>query len=85
MLFFAADNDPFSLAHETVLRDLDVTRQLQIVTYRVDVDAYPGLKLRYGVIVPDTFVLLDASAERVQSWIHPNENDLRALLSAAAR
>lgn len=85
MLFFASDDDPFSVAHETVLRDLDVTRALQIRTYRVDTDLYPGLKIRYGVVVPDTFVLLDASAERVQSWIHPNERDLRSLLSAAAQ
>jgi len=49
-------------------------------TYRLDYGSSTGARFTYGVIVPDTFVLLGPDGVRKTNVIHPSEAELRALL-----
>ncbi len=80
VLFFAAESDPFSKIHDTYIREVVASGSLRIPTYRIEYGSSTGTRLKFGVIVPDTFVLLDGSGNRVSSVIHPTEKELRSLL-----
>lgn len=84
LLFFVQTGDPFTEEHDGILSDAAKTRQLQVLTYRIDFGENSTLRFRYGVIVPDTFVLIDAKGNKLQSILHPSESELRALLSTPA-
>ncbi len=84
LLFFSQSNDPFSLEHEDVLHSFAASGKLRIRTYRIDFNN-TSMKLQYGVVVPDTFILLDATGQRIQSIIHPSEAELRLLLTSNPR
>ncbi len=82
ILFFAQADDPFSLAHEEIILAYAVKKELRLPVFRVDF-LNKQMKLTYGVIVPDTFIVLDAVGQRVQSIIHPSTAELRALLTSS--
>lgn len=81
LLFFMQADDPFSLSHEEMILSLAISKKLKTPVFRVDFEN-TSMKLEYGVIVPDTFVLLDAMGERQESIIHPGTAELRALLTS---
>lgn len=80
ILFFAKQSDPFSAASDAALRSLYDAKTALVSTYRVDFPTSTGARLRYGVIVEDTFVLLDATGERVNAFVHPTADDLKILV-----
>lgn len=80
ILFFAKDGDPFSAAHDKILQALYESGSVSVTTYRVDYGSSTGARLRYGVVVEDTFVLLGPSGERVASLVHPSEEDISILV-----
>ncbi len=82
VLFFASPDDPFSVEHHGLVTDLFNTAQLKVAVYRVDFATATGTKLAFGVIVPDTFVVLDANSERSGSFLHPTDTELRTLLTS---
>ncbi len=84
LLFFAQTDDPFSLSHEEMILSLAIAKKLTTPVFRVDF-ANTSMKLEYGVIVPDTFVLLDAMGERLESIIHPSSVELRTLLTSSSQ
>ncbi|MSR67276.1 hypothetical protein EXS65_00395 [Candidatus Peribacteria bacterium] len=83
VLFFADDEDPFSVIHETMLRDAALESRLHLLVYKVDFESAGKLKLQYGVVLPDTFVLLNKNAERIQSILHPSDAEFHALLTSS--
>jgi len=80
LLFFAQNSDPFSAQSDLNLRKLYASGSAVVSTYRLDFGSETGARFNYGVIVPDTFVLLGPSGERKTSMIHPQEEELKALL-----
>ncbi len=85
ILFFADDDDPFSSDHDEMLRDAAAENRLSVIVYRVDFKTAGNVKLQYGVIIPDTFILLDVSGNRVKSIIHPSDTELQTLLKTSPR
>ncbi len=79
ILFFAQTDDPFSLAHEEIILAYAVKKELRLPVFRVDF-LNKQMKLAYGVIVPDTFIIVDAMGQRLRSIIHPSTTELRTLL-----
>ncbi len=79
ILFFAQADDPFSLEHEEIILSYAVKKELRLPVFRVDF-LNKQMKLSYGVIVPDTFIVLDATGQRLRSIIHPSTAELRTLL-----
>jgi hypothetical protein len=80
ILFFAKDGDPFSLKHDAHLQALYAAGSGSVSTYRVDFSTATGARIRYGVIVEDTFVVLDRSGDRIASYLHPTGDDIAALI-----
>ncbi len=80
LLFFSQNSDPFSAQSDLNLRKLYASGSAAVSTYRLDFGSETGARFSYGVIVPDTFVLLGSSGERKTSIIHPQEEELKALL-----
>lgn len=80
ILFFAKDGDPFSVRSDHALHTLYESGSVSVNTYRVDFPSSTGARLKYGVIVENTFVLLDASGQRVAAFIHPTEDDIAVLV-----
>lgn len=80
LLFFAQANDPFSAQSDLLLRNLYASGTVKISTFRLDFGTETGAKFAYGVIVPDTFVLLGPIGEWKKSLIHPQEGELKAFL-----
>lgn len=80
ILFFAKPGDVFSEANDKLLRSLYDAGDVTVSTYRLDFSSATGSRLRYGVIVEDTFVLLDATGERVNAFIHPTPDEVRILV-----
>ncbi len=81
VLFFARFSDPFSDAHDLLIRSLVADGQLAHPVYRIDFATATGAKIEYGVVVPDTFVVIDAAGMRSKPLIHPTDEELRAVLS----
>lgn len=81
VLFFSKATDPFSLQHDMMLQSLAAAHTLRIAAYRVDFDSGTGARLAFGVVVPDTFVFLDARGQRTSLLIHPTPDEVRALLT----
>lgn len=80
MLFFVKDSDPYSVEHDHLLESLYESGSVSVSTYRVDFGSATGARLKYGVIVEDTFILLDASGERVGAFTHPSTADIHVLV-----
>ena len=83
VLFFVDAEDPFSLSHDALITTLSASAQLKIPTYRVDFSTAMGMKITYGVVVPDTFVFVDANGVRQQSLIHPRDDELKIFLTSS--
>jgi hypothetical protein len=83
VLFFVSADDPFSLDHHTFITDLYHSGLLSVPVYRVDFETATGTKLAFGVVVSDTFVLLDETGQRTESVIHPSDTELRSLLTSS--
>ncbi len=81
VLFFAKASDLFSLQHDMQIQSLAAAHTLRLSVYLVDFDTGTGARLAFGVVVPDTFVLLDAQGQRTSLLIHPTPHELHALLS----
>ncbi len=80
ILFFAKETDPYSIEHDQLLRTLYESGAVSVSTYRVDFASATGARLTYGVITEDTFILLDASGERVGAYTHPSSEEIRILV-----
>ncbi len=80
ILFFAGTADRFSVANDHLLQSLYESGAVSVSTYRVDFGSATGARLKYGVIVEDTFILLDASGERVGAYTHPSPDEVRILV-----
>jgi len=80
ILFFATTDDPFSVSHDQLLQRLYASGSVSVPTYRVDFGSATGARLRYGVVIEDTFILLDASGERVGAYTHPSPEDIAILV-----
>lgn len=79
LLFFASD-DPFSAASEAYLHKVYGSGAAKVSAYRLEFGSSTGARLTHGVLVPNTFVLLDASGQRVTAVIHPSQEELSILL-----
>lgn len=79
LLFFASD-DPFSDASEAFLHKAYESGAAKVSAYRLEFGSSTGARLTHGVLVPNTFVLLDASGQRVTAVIHPSQEELSILL-----
>ena len=80
ILFFAGTGDRFSVANDHLLQSLYESGSVSVSTYRVDFGSATGARLTYGVVVEDTFILLDASGERVGAYTHPSPDEVRILV-----
>lgn len=80
VLFFFKADDPFSIRSDAAIRNVYGTGGAVVTTYRLDFPSSTGARLKYGVLVEDTFVLLDAQGERVASFIHPTDEEIRIIL-----
>ena len=80
VLFFYRETDPFSVRSDAVIRSVYGTGGAVVSTYRLDFSTSTGARLKYGVLVEDTFVLLDAQGERVAGFIHPTDEEVRIIL-----
>lgn len=80
VLFFFRPTDPFSVRNDAVIRAVYGTGAAVVSTYRVDYPTSTGARLKYGVLIEDTFVLLDAQGQRVASFIHPTDEEIRIIL-----
>ena len=83
VLFFVDVDDPFSIAHDAFISTLSVAGLLKVPVYRIDFATASGRRVALGVVVSDTFVLLDAKGQRVSSLIHPRNDELKVLLTSA--
>lgn len=80
-LFFYQVADPFSQRSDRYLRQWYASGAVSVSTLRLDAGAASGMTLQYSVLLPDTFVLLNASGSKISSILHPTPEELRALLS----
>lgn len=80
VLFFAKEGDPFSVRSDAAIRAVYGTGAAVVTTYRLDYPTSTGARIKYGVVVEDTFVLLDAQGQRVTSLIHPTVEEIRIIL-----
>lgn len=80
VLFFFRATDPFSVRNDAIIRSVYGTGAAVVSTYRVDYPTSTGARIKYGVLIEDTFVLLDAQGQRVASFIHPTEEEIRIIL-----
>ncbi len=80
VLFFFRATDPFSVRNDAIIRSVYGTGAAVVSTYRVDYPTSTGARLKYGVLIEDTFVLLDAQGQRVASFIHPTDDEIRIIL-----
>jgi hypothetical protein len=80
VLFFFKPSDPFSEKNDGIIKAVYGTGAAVVSTYRLNYPTATGARLKYGVIVEDTFVLLDASGQRVANFIHPTEDEIRIIL-----
>lgn len=80
VLFFAKEGDPFSIRSDAAIRAIYGTGAAVVTTYRLDYPTSTGARIKYGVVVEDTFVLLDAQGQRVTSLIHPTVEEIRIIL-----
>lgn len=80
VLFFFRPTDPFSVRNDAIIRAVYGTGAAVVSTYRVDYPTSTGARLKYGVLIEDTFVLLDAQGQRVASFIHPTDEEIRIIL-----
>ena len=83
VLFFIGVDDPFSARHAAFIQTLVVSSELKVPTYRLDFATATGARIDYGVVVPDTFILLDAKGQRIESLIHPTDEELKKLLTVS--
>ena len=83
VLFFRSLNDPFSIKSDAFLQSFYASDAALLSTYRIT-DAADDLKLRYGVFVSDTFVLLDIKGEPKGALVHPTEKELQLLLTTGS-
>ncbi len=80
-LFFHQVADPFSQRSDRSLRQWYASGSVNISTLRLDAGVASGMTLKYSVLLPDTFVFLNASGSKISSILHPTPEELRALLS----
>ena len=80
LLFFAQAADLFSSRSDQRLQAIYASGSALLSTYRLDYGSSTGARFTYGVIVPDTFVLLGPDGVRKTNVIHPSETELQALL-----
>ncbi len=84
ILFFYKHHDPFSQKSDATLLTAYASGAAKYSTYRIDLDASTGAALRFGVFVPNTFVLLDQKGDRVGSLVHPTTTELLTFIQSAA-
>ncbi len=80
LIFFAQAADLFSSRSDRTLQAIYASGSALLSTYRLDYGSSTGARFTYGVIVPDTFVLLGPDGARKTNVIHPSETELQALL-----
>ncbi len=80
VLFFFKASDPFSVRNDAIIKNVYATGAAVVTTYRVDFPTATGARLKYGVLVEDTLVLLDAAGEPVASFIHPSRDEIHIIL-----
>ena len=81
VLFFQQPADPFSQRSDHILRQAYASGSAKISTYRLDSGTASGMKLAYGVLLPDTFVVVSATGAKITSILHPNVGELRSLIT----
>ena len=82
VLFFGQKDDPFFPQYDAFIRTLVASGSLRMPTYRIDFPTSTGARFTFGVVVPDTFVLVGADHQRISSLIHPTLEELRQLLTS---
>ncbi len=80
VLFFFKASDPFSLRSERAIQSMYGSGSAVVSTYRLEYPTATGARIKYGVLVEDTLVLLDASGQRVASFVHPSAEEIRIIL-----
>ncbi len=80
VLFFFKASDPFSVRNDATIRSVYGSGAAVVTTYRLDFLTSTGARLQYGVLLEDTLVLLDTAGQRVASFIHPSEEEIRIIL-----
>ncbi len=80
ILFFHAPWCPFCRQTDKRIRALAATGGVLLPVYQVDYDTSEELKIEYVVLTQDTLVRVSAKGERMESIVHPTEEELRAFL-----
>lgn len=81
VLFFHAPWCPFCVKSDANLHALYGTQAPTISTYKVDFDSATELRQRYGVVVQDTFVVIDGDGGKIDVRHNPTMEDLSRLLT----
>ncbi len=80
VLFFSKPTDPFSMKSDAVIRATYGSGAALVSTYRLDFQTSTGARLKYGVLVEDTFVLVDSTGARVANFVHPPADVIGTIL-----
>lgn len=80
VLFFEQSADVFSQRSDRLLQHLYGSGAATISTYRLDAGTASGMKLKFTVLLADTFVVVNGSGAKVSSILHPNANELTKLV-----
>lgn len=79
-LLFFAGSDVFSEASDAFLKRVYASGGIRVSTHRLEFASATGSRITHGVLVQNTFVLLDPNGNRVTAVVHPSEEELRILL-----
>lgn len=80
ILFFHAPWCPFCRQTDKRIRTLAATGAVLLPVYQVDYDTSEELKIEYVVLTQDTLVRVSAKGERLESIVHPTEEELPIFL-----
>ncbi len=80
VLFFFTPSDPLSMKNDALLRKAYEAGTAVVSTYRVDFHSSTGARLTYGVLVENTFVLVDSTGVGVKNFIHPTPEEINIFL-----
>ncbi|HRH93578.1 MAG TPA: hypothetical protein PKV72_03530 [Candidatus Peribacteria bacterium] len=80
VLFFAQTGDVFSQRSDRILKHLYGSGAANISTFRLDSGTASGMALRYTVLLPDTFLVVNGSGSKLSSILHPNPSELQKLV-----
>ena len=67
VLFFYADWCPSCRSADAILQKAQLPEN--VIIYKVNYDQAAELKAQYGIMIQDTFVLVNAKGEKITQWI----------------